>query len=53
MRTDYLEVKFGIDEGEIVCEVGNTVGEPSYNYAAHERAVYGSGKDFMVKLERG
>ena len=23
MRTDYLEVKFGINEGEIVCEAGN------------------------------
>lgn len=34
--TDYLEVKFGIDEGEMVCEAGNIVGEPSYNYATHK-----------------
>jgi hypothetical protein len=30
MRTDYLEVEFGTDEGEMVCEAGNIVGEPSY-----------------------
>ena len=36
MRTDYLEVKFRIDEGEMVCEAGNIVGEPSYDYATHK-----------------
>ena len=36
IRTDYLEVKFGIDEGKIVCEAGNIVGEPSYNYATNK-----------------
>jgi len=36
IRTDYLEVKFRIDEGEMVREAGNIVGEPSYNYATHK-----------------
>jgi hypothetical protein len=45
-----LEVKFGIDEGKMVCEAGNIVGEPSYNYATHKGAGYGSRKDFMIKL---
>jgi hypothetical protein len=33
---DYLEVKFGIDEGEVIREAGYIVGEPSNEYAAHE-----------------
>lgn len=36
IRTDYLEVKFGIDEGEVIREAGYIVGEPSNEYAAHE-----------------
>ena len=50
IRTDYLEVKFGSYEGEVVREAGDVVGEPSNNYATHERAGYGSRENFMVKL---